>query len=150
MAIDGENVGDTMMNKKSNFTLILIVLLLGTFLTSCSSSKKNKKFGTVGEEKIIARDDGSVDVVQTKTLDQHLKVERAAKIRAQEERDFWKRKVKELEKENYSLRARLNLKGKRKKRMPTKYDEKGNVIEWDRPKGKDLEEQIEAAAKNES
>ena len=113
--------------------VLTLVLFFPFFLNSCSSKKK-KRFATVGEEKIVPKDDGSVDVINTKTLDQHLQAEREGKIRAQEERDYYKKQVKELEKENYKLRSKLGLKGKKPKRMSKKFDSKGNVIEWDRPK----------------
>lgn len=110
---------------------IFLVFLVGV---GCSSGEKKKRFATVGEEKIVPKDDGTVEVINTKTLDEHLQQERALRVRAEEERDYWKRKVKELEKENDQLRVRMGVKAKNKKRMPKKFDEKGNVVEWDRDK----------------
>jgi len=112
--------------------LVSAVIGLGV---GCSSSGKTKRFGTVGEEKIVPKEDGSIEVINTKTLDEHLQAEREAKLRAEEERDYWKKKTKELEDENYKLRAKLGMKGKPPARMPKKFDENGNVTEWDRAKG---------------
>jgi hypothetical protein len=126
--------------------LIALVMTLPVLLTACSSKEK-KRFATVGDEKIVPKDDGSVEVVNTKTLDQHLQVEREAKIRAEEERDYYKKKVSELEKENYKLRSKLGMKGKKPARMPQKFDEKGNVTEWDRPKDSgNVDDEMEQAS----
>lgn len=116
-------------------------------LSACSTQEK-KRFATVGEEKIVPKEDGSVEVINTKTLDEHLRYERQQRRRAEEERDYWKEKSAELAEENDKLRVRLGMKAKNKRRMPLEFDEEGNVTKWSRPKDpSNIDDEIEKTSK---
>lgn len=97
-----------MTNSKLYLSLLTLILCLG----ACSSKKKNT-FDPVGKEELKVRDDGKVDVVNTKSLEVMIDVEREKKDLAIKEAGYWKRQHDQIKGQLMQARTMLGLPAER-------------------------------------